>query len=298
MAEDNVQKISLDDRELAYLETGDSNGFPLFFAHGAPGTCLEGKIFADKAKEYGFRFISVERPGMGHTKAVVNRRMLDAGKDILALADKLGINEFGVMGWSGGGAPAIATAYITSPERLKFCMVCAGYTNLNFKKAYKLIPSIDRVGYFLSHYFPAGLHAMFAMLGFLAKRYPNLYLKLLSSSITGADDEHLKDPIARQLFLSDEACCFTYGAKGVAIDAKINYLPWYFDLPDVKNHVDIFHGTEDHFVPISFSKNSEERLPSAKLHELKDEGHLFPFHNQDMLFSFARKRLAGYTDDI
>lgn len=87
----DVTRVKIDERELAYREDGNPQGFPLFFAHGSPGTCLEGRIFHHKAQEYGFRFISVERPGMGHTTALSSRAMSSSGKDILALANPLGI---------------------------------------------------------------------------------------------------------------------------------------------------------------------------------------------------------------
>ncbi len=290
---EQIQELELEGRKLVYLETGDLTGFPIFFAHGSPGTCAEGHIFSKKAKQYGFRFISVERPGMGHTVANSSRRMSDSGKDILALADRLNLTEYGVMGWSGGGGPAIATAFITPSSRLKFCLVCAGYTNLNFKGAYRLIPPVDRIGYLLASYFPLGLRAMFAMLGFFAVHYPEQYLKSIGKSISVKDIKYLNDPKIRKLFLSDQAGCFRYGAKGVSIDAKLNYLPWDFELSDVKNHVDIFHGTNDHFVPFRFSEQSQHALISASLHQLDKEGHLFPFHHQDLLFGVARKRLES-----
>ena len=291
--EEQIKELQLEGRKLVYLETGDTTGFPIFFAHGSPGTCLEGHIFSEKAKQYGFRFISVERPGMGHTLAVSKRHMSDAGNDILLLADMLNIDKFGVMGWSGGGAPAIATAYVTPSSRLKFCLVCAGYTNLNFKGAYKLIPPVDRIGYLLANYFPFGLRAMFAMLGFFAVHYPEQYLKSISNSISVKDIKYLGDPKIRKLFLSDQASCFESGAKGVSIDAKLNYLPWDFELSDVMSPVDIFHGTNDHFVPFCFSEQSQHDLSSANLHQLDKEGHLFPFHHQDLLFGVARKRLES-----
>lgn len=197
------------------------------------------------------------------------------------------------MGWSGDGAPAIATAYVTEPERLKFCLVCAGYTNLNFSGAYKPIPPVDRIGYFFANYFPIGLRALFIMLGFFAKRYPNQYLKSLRKSISLADYKYLSDPSICELFLQDQVACFNDSAKGVTIDAKLNYLPWDFKLSEVANHVDIFHGTNDHFVPYAFSEHSQKLIPSAELHQLDKDGHLFPFHYQDLLFETANKRRSG-----
>lgn len=287
-----IKTIKSDKREVAYMETGDSSGFPILYAHGSPGTALEANMFDSKAREYGFRFIAVERPGMGHTPAVKTRQMSENGGEILAVADQLNIEKFSVMGWSGGGAPALATAFATPKERLMSTLVCAGYTNLNFAGAHQLIPPIDRLGFFLSRYWRPGLRAVFAMLGFFAKRYPEQYIKSLKKSISDADNEMLKDLNVRQVFIADQKACFSDGALGVTIDAQTNYLPWDFSLSDIDaNAIDIFHGTNDKFVPYSFSEHSINELSRAKLHALEGDGHLFPFHRQDAIFSCLREHL-------
>ena len=51
-----------DGRILAYKEYGQAGGHPVFYAHGGPGSRLEGAIFDEKAAEYGFRLIATDRP--------------------------------------------------------------------------------------------------------------------------------------------------------------------------------------------------------------------------------------------
>lgn len=54
-----------DGRTLAYCDYGDSRGHPVFYAHGGPGSRLEGSFFNETAARFGFRLIATDRPGMG-----------------------------------------------------------------------------------------------------------------------------------------------------------------------------------------------------------------------------------------
>ena len=57
------------------------------------------------------RLIVVERPGYGLSDFAPNRTLLDWPDDITQLADTLGLEQFSVMGYSGGGAYALACAH-------------------------------------------------------------------------------------------------------------------------------------------------------------------------------------------
>ena len=117
-----------DGRTLAYVEYGDPGGVPVFYAHGGPGSRLEGILFHVAAAQHGFRFIATDRPGMGQSSFMSGRRLLDYPRDIADLADALGIDRFGVLGWSGGGAHTVVCGYAI-PERLLFNVSLCGYTN-------------------------------------------------------------------------------------------------------------------------------------------------------------------------
>ncbi len=125
--ETKIQKLK-DGRDLAYAEYGNAKGIPVFYAHGGPGSHLEGQFFHEEATKHGFRFIATDRPGMGDSTYLENRTLLDYPSDIRELADSLDIDKFGVMGWSGGGAHTTVCGYAI-PERLLFNFSFAGYTN-------------------------------------------------------------------------------------------------------------------------------------------------------------------------
>ena len=54
-----------DGRTLAYLDTGDPEGRPVFYFHGGPGSRLEGLLFDELNQQLGIRMIAPDRPGHG-----------------------------------------------------------------------------------------------------------------------------------------------------------------------------------------------------------------------------------------
>ena len=114
----HTKRIELSDgRYLAISEYGAPGGEPVFFFHGWPGARLQGQLADEPAKKLNIRFISPDRPGFGLSDFQPGRSILDWPKDILDLADSLGLDQFAVLGLSGGAPYALACAYAI-PEQL------------------------------------------------------------------------------------------------------------------------------------------------------------------------------------
>jgi pimeloyl-ACP methyl ester carboxylesterase len=85
-----------DGRLLAFAEWGDPKGRPVFLFHGMPGSRL---FFPDPvvAAEARVRAITVDRPGMGRSDPQPGHRIADWPRDVVALAEQLGLDRFGVI---------------------------------------------------------------------------------------------------------------------------------------------------------------------------------------------------------
>lgn len=114
-----------DGRILAYTEVGDPHGYPVFYFHGAPGSRLEGQLFAESNQEFGIRMIIPDRPGYGLSDNQENRTYLDWAQDVAELADHLGIERFAVLGYSSGGPYAAVVAH-QLPGRVTVAVIVAG----------------------------------------------------------------------------------------------------------------------------------------------------------------------------
>src|SRR5262249_40114462 len=84
---DEASVFTLPDRRaLAYLEWGDSAGYPAFYFHGTPSSRLEGAFADGAAQRTGFRLIAVARPGVGRSTFQEGRTFRDWPADVCALA--------------------------------------------------------------------------------------------------------------------------------------------------------------------------------------------------------------------
>ena len=111
------QLLTLRGHQLAVAEAGDPNGFPVFYAHGNPGSRLELALLDQDARHSGYRLISFDRPGIGRSPYLAPYSLRDFADDTAALADMFGIKRFGLIGWSSGGPPVIATSYYYPQDR-------------------------------------------------------------------------------------------------------------------------------------------------------------------------------------
>ncbi len=284
----NQCNLQLDDgRILAYSEWGDQNGIPCFYAHGCPGSRLEGLLFDKKAKQYGIRLIAIDRPGMGNSSYQKKRTFLDYPKDVLNLADKLAIDKFGIWGWSGGGAHALACTYSIPKRKLLFVIDCAGYTNFaELSDAKSLLTTkADKWSYKLAQNSKVLFQLFFYLFYIAIKYFPSLYVKLLKKGLSKEDSKAFNHPDIIKNFVEDQKEAFKKKSKGVTIDAFIHYKDWGYKIRDIETKVIIFHGSQDKYVPFKYSLHKKEQLQHCELHELKNQGHFFPINHQDLIFS-------------
>jgi len=91
-----------DGRILAHCEWGDPSGSPVLLVHGAPGSRLLCPD-EDATAVAGVRLLTVDRPGYGGSNARPDPSLLGWADDVQALADRLGLERFAVVGFSAGG---------------------------------------------------------------------------------------------------------------------------------------------------------------------------------------------------
>ena len=97
-------------RRVAFEVSGDTEGTPVFLLHGMPGSGAGIRPRNVWLIRNALHLITPDRPGYGDSDPFEGRRIVDGAADILAIADKLEIPQFGVVGRSVGGAHALACA--------------------------------------------------------------------------------------------------------------------------------------------------------------------------------------------
>ena len=104
-------------------DAGDPDGAPVLYFHGTPGSRLDALSADDDAAADGIRLISFDRPGYGRSDPApygLHQVALDAAH----VADRLGVDTFGTLGWSGGGPFALATAAVLGGRVTQVGTVC------------------------------------------------------------------------------------------------------------------------------------------------------------------------------
>lgn len=97
-------------RKLSWIKVGDPEGFPVFYFHGTPGSAWEATVFAKAASSLGIQLICPDRPGVAGSNFVHGRKVVHWARDVRQMADGLGLDEFSLVGWSGGAPHALLTA--------------------------------------------------------------------------------------------------------------------------------------------------------------------------------------------
>ncbi len=283
-----------DGRTIAYTEFGDPNGYPILFAHGMPGSRLEGRFFHHQAKRWGFRVITMGRPGIGLSSFQPNRVLLDYIQDSQRLIDHLGIAEFVQMGWSSGGSRSLAVAY-GMKDRVKQCILLSSYTNFAELPDSRLLLLKTRwPGPALWRLSPKLFEWSVELAIKLARIRPGVYLQEERKLVSLHDRELLAQTDLYYLFRQDQIECLQSGGKSIAKDLETEIRDWGFRLHQVTSPVWIYQGAEDPFVPRLFSEHLHQNLANSTWHLLPESGHLYPLDEsfQDGLFRRLHTTLA------
>ncbi|OZG73252.1 alpha/beta hydrolase [Hahella sp. CCB-MM4] len=267
------------ERLLSYREWGDTKGYPVFYAHGTPGSSMEGAMFHDFAKHYHLRWIVMDRPGIGDSSMVPHYSLLDYPRDVSRLAQELCISQFAVVGWSSGVPHTLACAY-TFPEKLSYVGALAGYTNFaEMANAKDLLWSLEQRGPRIADVSPLLFRSLMNMIRLAEQHLPKIYLKFVESSSTQEDKALLRQPDVLDRFLASQDTAFSQGTNGVVQDLLLQYKDWGFCLKDVRMPVHVYQGLEDRFVPWQFGAHLAEQMPLVDLQLLEQEGHMFPLRH-------------------
>ncbi len=269
---DAIRLLRLSDgRKLAWSEFGAPDGFPTFYFHGTPGSRLEGAFADPAARRHGYRIIALDRPGFGRSTFQPGRTFADWPADVLAVADVLGLTEFGVIGHSGGGPHLFACAVLLPPARLTFVGALGPWGPLASPEIASSLNRVDRFYATTARAAPWAMQATFAPLGWAA-RWPCLFFGLMRSAVSAADRAALAGELLRQLEES-ELEAFRQGGRGAAHEATIAYRDWGFDLADIRVPVRIRLGTEDTFVPTTMGDYLARTIPGVDFRWLPGRGH-------------------------
>jgi len=280
------QSISLPDgRKLAYTMIGE--GKPVVYFHGTASSRLEVLLlrelaFADNSN---LQLIGVDRPGYGLSSYKPRKSLRDFNGDVNSLADHLGFDRFSVLGWSGGGAFALAY-HAFNPKRVTRSVI-VGAPSLPFDVStahdMPLARYIMKIPY-------AGEVAMRQLSRELlkAKGDPEAFLgtrqgKQLLHGCSKTDLAFFNNSEWVKLMYDSMAEAFRQGNAGVKAVVEEHQLfvkPWTLPFDAIgKGQLWIWHGAEDRTCRVSNAYMIARLVPSAELEIFESAGHFVMFEN-------------------
>ena len=258
---------------LHWVEYGTPDGKPVFFFHGWPGSQLQASVVDSCACTLGVRLIAPDRPGMGQSTIVRQRRILDWSDTIVALADSLNIRAFSILAVSGGGAYAFACAH-SIPSRLERIAVCSGVPYANWLREDRSANRFLSAGVKLHDRLPKLGDPAFRMmrsivLGHASARNARRLLFLLPR----ADREFLAQYDILEQLVESTRESYRQSADGVYHDIRLITNHWGFESSEAGFPILWWHGDADEVCPIESIKKVASQNPSIKLKIFPNEGH-------------------------
>lgn len=260
-----------DGRKLAYVEYGRPEGYPVLYFHGTPSSRLEPLLIGDDYfDQYGLRLIAPDRPGMGQSTFLPQRRFSDWPHDVLELANAMGLGQFSVLGYSGGcGYVAACAARI--PDRLRTAVVVSGAWRMDWPEAMRNLPFQLRLLWGLAQKAPLLLSVMLKMTSIAFKKGRK---QVKINGLPAADSAALARPGRLDAFTETLNEALIQGTKGAVWDMRLYVRAWDFELAEIQIPLHLFHGEQDVQVPVGLTRRVTGMVPAAQLVTYRDEGHL------------------------
>jgi pimeloyl-ACP methyl ester carboxylesterase len=287
MAGSDYQQVKLrDGRTLAYAEFGDPKGDPIIYCHGTPSSRAEGELTVrgSCAGQLGLRVIIPDRPGMGGSDFLPNRRVVDWPSDVLELADALHIERFAMLGSSGGAPYALVCAALI-PERVSVVGVIGGVAPIDapglFSPRSRFLSRMVRVA--------APLMRGLMRLQLLAVRSRTVR-KSMAKAFPEPDRTLFQREDIRDRFIGCLEECCRNGPRGAVWELGMFWQPWGFALTKITTPVRLWQGARDGNVSAAHARFLACALPNCQAQFYPDDAHLSVMlnHHQEIFGEIKR----------
>jgi pimeloyl-ACP methyl ester carboxylesterase len=265
-----------DGRRLEVLDEGSGDRAFAFF-WGTPGAAVPDPDFAELAARHRLRVLQPNRPGYGQSDPHPGRRVVDLVADMDAALQHLGISELVVMGGSGGGPHALAMAARLPQCRAAAALVSPAPRDADGLDYYDGMAVSNQEEWLLADAGEAVVRPFLeqATTAMLDPSSGSMYENdgQYADCVCPQDLAALRaaEPELRSARFAKAA---ERGIEGWLEDDLALTTPWGFSLDEIDKPVSFWAGREDLFVSYRHTLWMGQRVRSADIHVLADEGHL------------------------
>lgn len=273
--EDGVLRLA-DGRDLAWRFWGDPAGTPVLRLQGTPGSRLYRNPDPSIQLELGTRYLMADRPGYGGSSRKKGRGVAEIADDYIALLDAFGLERLPVMGTSGGGPHALATA-ACYPDRVSAVSVVVGAAPLVKDEAASLV-GVNAAGYAAAE---RGWDDLYELLVEYRDRVLGAEgMQGVLSDAPKADRAIMENPVWQRMSRANSGEALKQGAQGWADESMALHQDWDCDLQSIAASVTWWHGDDDKNAPISAARRAVELLRHVDLRVWHEAGHFAALTNE------------------
>lgn len=255
---------------ISWDEYGLSDGVPIVYFHGSPGSSLEPQTAQDTITHNGARVIAVNRPGFASSSYVERASVAEWVNDLHELLQHLGIKQTHLLGFSGGSA--FAAAYAANYPNHSLTLTIAGGVS-----PFDLPALREAMNPGFLALFDLAANDYDAALAQVEQMAPDgETLKQVVQAGLPEPDLHLftTEPYASS-YLAVLTASLAQGVRGIVQDMRLLASNWGFDPQCVNCPVNVLHGSEDLNVKVSMAHFLNDYYANAELTILEGKGHLF-----------------------
>jgi pimeloyl-ACP methyl ester carboxylesterase len=275
-----------DGRGLGFAEWGPQEGQVVLWFHGTPGGCRQVPPDApDLARRHGLRLIGIERPGTGLSSKHRYERVIDWAIDVEGFADAHGIDEFAVIGLSGGG-PFVLACAAWLPARVVAGAVLGGVGPTRGREAApgytRMLPPFEP---FLSCVSGAAGEVLSLVIRPLTTTVSGVAFAVYANVISPECDRPvLKRPDMKEAFLFDLTTAAETGVRAAVNDLVLFGRDWGFRLAEIRVPIRFWHGDADKIVPLSHGVHQAALVPDSDLTVVPGGGHFSGYETVEDVF--------------
>ena len=281
-----------DGRRIGYAEYGDPEGEAVLAMHGTPGSRFMFALTDKAARERGLRIIAPERPGYGLSDFRRKDSLARAADDMSAFAYALRLRRFAVIGVSGGGPYAVATAAAIADHVVLLALIspvgpiAECQSKIRMSKLHRLI--FTKIGRSASS--GAGF---FWSLRHIVRHAPDLAYRLLMQRVAPSDRAVLLRGEVKANLQTALREGLRPGIAGARQDLRLLCAPWGTRLEEIDVPTIIWQGSDDTIVPPAAAYHLAEALPNCRLDVVQGGGHYWVFGEFHRVLDAAQAALRA-----
>lgn len=276
------RELTVDDGrggELLVRQWGPEDAPAVIHHHGTPSSSLAVPGGWTSADDLGIRIVTFDRPGYARSSGWPGRTIADAADWTERIADHLRIDSFAVMGTSGGGPHAAATAARLGSRVRRLCVsVGLGPVGIDGFDGLAGLPADTRREIAIAQQGEAELRA------FVDSVMAGPGLALWLDQLPPSDREILGRPEVVAEEAAEDESWSAVGFDGWIEDDLATYSrSWGCDVSAISVPTVLLYGGSDFLVPVSHGEAYARLLPQAHLITVPDAGHWMRDHEPAVL---------------